>query len=119
MTSDEIFVFGSNLKGIHGAGSALEAVKKHGAIYGKPFGPQGNSFAIPTKDAKLRTLSLESIAPFVDNFIRYAEHHTESTFNVVAIGCGLAGYKAKDIAPLFKNVPPNVKLPPEFIEELA
>ena len=110
----EIFVFGSNLAGRHGKGSALEAVKNHGAIYGKSYGPQGKSFAIPTKDAKLKTLSLESINDFVKGFINYATQHPELTFNIVAIGCGLAGYKPEQIAPMFKNVPFNCNLPPEF-----
>lgn len=110
----EIFVFGSNLAGRHGAGSAKEAVKKYGAIYGKSYGPQGNSFAIPTKDAKLHTLSLESIKEFIDGFIHYANHHPELTFNIVAIGCGLAGYKPDQIKPFFKNAPSNCNLPSEF-----
>jgi hypothetical protein len=110
----EIFVFGSNLAGRHGAGSALEAVINHGAIYGKPYGPQGNSFAIPTKDAKLQTLSLERIEPFVQGFLYYANRHSELTFKVVAIGCGLAGYKPEQIAPMFDSAPSNVILPLEF-----
>lgn len=115
----EIFVFGSNLAGRHGKGSALEAVKKHGANYDQGFGFQGNSFAIPTKGYKLEILDPASIKYYVDCFLCAAHSHPELTFNVVAIGCGLAGYKPHDIAPLFRNAPANVKLPKEFLDVLA
>lgn len=110
----EIFVFGSNLAGRHGAGSALEAVRNHGAVPGQGWGMQGNSFAIPTKDNFLRTLPLADIARWVAIFITFAHRHPEMTFKVVAIGCGLAGYRAHQIGPLFRGAPSNVKLPPEF-----
>jgi hypothetical protein len=114
----KIFVFGSNLAGIHGAGSALEARKKHGAILGQGIGRQGNSYAIPTKDEKLKTLSLEKIQEYVKNFLYYAENNYEEDFYVVAIGCGLAGWTPRDIAPLFLNKPNNVELCNEFEEIL-
>lgn len=110
----EIFVFGANEAGKHGAGSAKEAVRKHGAIYGVGNGFQGRSYAIPTKDAKLKTLPLDKIKSYVEQFLGFADAHPELTFNVVAIGCGLAGYKPEDIAPMFKNSPSNVNLPKEF-----
>jgi hypothetical protein len=110
----EIFVFGSNLAGRHGAGSAREAVQFHGAIYGRGVGPQGLSYAIPTKDKHLRTLSLETISRYAVEFLDYAACHPNDTFHVVAIGCGLAGYKPEQIAPMFVGAPRNVRLPPEF-----
>lgn len=113
---NEIFVFGSNLAGRHGRGSALEAFKNHGAKYGKGNGISGNSYAIPTKDAKLKTLSLEAIEPFVKDFIWYAKNHPNTKFNVVAIGCGLAGYKPEQIAHMFKGATDNVLLPREFLK---
>ena len=67
----EVFVFGSNLSGRHGAGSALEARKRHGAIYGRGVGPQGASYAIPTKDRDLQTLPLEVIADYVRDFLAF------------------------------------------------
>lgn len=115
MTKVDIFVFGSNLAGRHGAGSALEAYRKHGAILGQGIGLQGASYAIPTKDAKLRTLGLDTIHVFVSDFLAYARRHEWMTFNVVAIGCGLAGYKPEQIAPMFRDAPPNVNLPKEFL----
>ena len=112
----EIFVFGSNLRGVHGAGSAKEAVLHWGAKPGHSVGRSGDSYAIPTKDKALRVLPVKAIARYVDDFIVYAMIHSKLTFNVVAIGCGLAGYKPATIAPLFAFAPKNVKLPPEFEE---
>jgi len=109
-----IFVFGSNLAGRHGAGSALEAVKNHGAVYGNGHGPQGNSYAIPTKDANLRVLPLLIIAEYVIEFLQYAKKYPKLTFNVVEIGCGLAGYRREVIAPMFKGYPSNVILSQDF-----
>lgn len=110
----EIFVFGSNLAGKHGKGSALEAVKKHGAQYGVGIGLSGNSYGIPTKDGNLKILPLIEIQKYIINFIEFARLTPQNTYNVVAIGCGLAGYKPEQIAPMFKNAPPNCNLPPEF-----
>lgn len=106
-----IFVFGSNLAGRHGAGAALFAKKYHGAIQGLGIGPQGNSYGIPTKDQNIMTLSIHKIRGYVMEFIIYAEKHPELEFNVTRIGCGLAGYKDKDIAPLFQHAPANCHLP--------
>lgn len=111
----EIFVFGSNLAGRHGKGAALAARQHHGAIYGQGFGLQGNSFAIPTKDINLKTLPLNIISTYVDAFIRFAQIRHDLEFQLTAIGCGLAGYKPQDIAPMFKSAPANVKQPTEFI----
>ena len=110
----QIFVFGSNLAGRHGAGSALAARLYHGAVYGQGVGFQGESYAIPTKDALLNTLSLTDIENYVNEFLWFAGRHLEMDFNVVAIGCGLAGYAPEQIAPFFDFLPGNVNLPPEF-----
>ena len=107
-------MFGSNLGGRHGAGAALAARLMHGAIYGRGVGRQGSSYAIPTKDAQLRTLPLETIETYVRRFLAYAYEHPELTFQVTAIGCGLAGYKPEQIAPMFVDAPPNCVMPPQF-----
>lgn len=113
MTDNRIFVFGSNLAGRHGAGSALEAVKKHGARRGQGTGMQGRSYAIPTKDVLLHRLPLETIKQHVLlHLARTGYSHYQ--FDVVAIGCGLAGYKPEQIGPMFAGAPANVHLPPEF-----
>lgn len=108
---EEIFVFGSNLAGIHGAGSAKCAFKEHQARYGVGYGPTGNAFAIPTKDHFLNVLPLSVINNYVNGFINYANLHPEFIFKVVRIGCGLAGYKDSEIAPMFKAAPSNCLLP--------
>lgn len=102
-----IFVFGSNLAGRHGAGAAAYAHKFEGAVYLKGIGHYGNSYALPTKDSNIRSLDLEDIAAFVDLFLQYAEFNPELQFKVTRIGCGLAGLKDSDIAPMFKNAPAN------------
>ena len=107
----EYFVFGSNLAGRHGRGSALEALRNHGAVYGRGYGPQGRSFAIPTKDEDLKPLPLHRVAYYIDLFKIYAYEHPHDTFNVVKIGCGLAGFSEDVMAPLFANAPDNCRLP--------
>lgn len=110
----QIFVFGSNLAGRHGKGAALEARQKHGAIYGQGVGPQGQSYAVPTKDAELRPLPLSAIEPYVIEFMAYAEAHPELEFKVTALGTGLAGYSHEQMAPLFCDAPENCRLPDEW-----
>lgn len=112
--SDHIFVFGSNLAGRHGAGSALYARHNYGAQYGEGVGRTGNAYAIPTKDAALKVLPLERIRHHVEVFLDYARSHPATQFQVVAIGCGLAGYDPDEIAPMFKDAPRNCMLPKEF-----
>ncbi len=111
MKLDDIFVFGSNLAGRHGKGAALYARKYHGAIYRKAEGLQGCSYAIPTKDYWMRPLPLNEIEEFVAKFIEFAKEHSEMTFVVTKIGCGLAGYKEEQIIPFFKGAPSNCVLP--------
>lgn len=112
------FVFGSNLAGRHGKGAALAAKQLHGAKQGHGIGPMGWSYAIPTKDAQLRTLRLETIAYYVAQFLEYAKANPDKTFRLTPIGCGLAGYKPFQIAPMFANAPSNVNMPDEFNQVL-
>ena len=109
----EVFVYGSNEQGIHGAGSAKAALK-HGAVRGKTR-RQGNSYGISTKRTPWETLPLPAIAAHVWDFVEHASACPDDTFRVCAIGCGLAGYSAAEIAPMFRGAPPNVILPPEFV----
>ena len=94
---NEIFVFGSNLKGMHGGGAAYIAYRKFGAIMGQGVGLQGQSYAIPTMQG-----GVETIRPYVDEFIQFAKQHLELTFLVTRIGCGIAGFTDDEIAPLFE-----------------
>ena len=115
---NEIFVFGSNEAGNHGAGAALYAKQHFGAIQGKAEGFQGQCYAIPTKNRKLETLSLNHIMSYVHSFRSAACFWNEKVFLVTPIGCGLAGLSPKDIAPMFQALPNNVVLPEEFIAVL-
>lgn len=109
-----IFVFGSNLAGRHGLGAALFARDFHGAQLGVGVGRTGNAYAIPTKDAHLRTLPLYAIEHHVKVFLQYAALHHRLEFKVTRIGCGLAGYKDRDIAPMFASASRNCTLSPEW-----
>lgn len=117
-TREPVFVFGSNRAGRHGKGAALWACQHRGAIYGQGEGLQGNSYAIPTKGARPRgalwTLGLEEIKAHVDQFLAFATSRPDLTFQLTPIGCGLAGYRHEQIAPMFNNPPANVLLPAEF-----
>lgn len=116
-----VFVFGSNRGGYHGAGAALTAMRKFGAIYGQASGLQGRSYGIPTKDRKLNILTIDEIKPHVDRFIKFAINNPQYTFYVTEIGTGLSRYKHKDIAPLFAmaiNVD-NIYLPQKFVTLLV
>ena len=115
----EIFVFGSNRAGRHGAAAALAAMQLYGARYGQGEGLQGNSYGIPTKDEKIVTLPLKDIKEHVNKFLAFAKEHPELTFNVTPIGCGLAGLKPQQIAPFFKGCSKNVRLPAVFIDVIG
>ena len=108
---NEIFVFGSNLAGAHGGGAARLAYNRFGAIWGQGIGLQGQSYAIPTMQG-----GVETIKPYVDEFIRFAKQHLEQKFLVTKIGCGIAGFKVDEIAPLFYHAidSENIVLPKEF-----
>ena len=127
ITEYEIFVFGSNESGIHGAGAAKFATSI-GAVLGQGFGLNGNTFAIPTKDWTIQQLDLQTIKFYVDRFIAFVKMVYQSNkyysisdgtkIYVTKIGCGLAGYTAEEIAPLFAECidMENVHLPQEFID---
>jgi len=117
LLDNEVFVFGSNLAGRHGRGAALDALHKFGAAPGKGTGLHGRSYAIPTKDRTLGVLPLLSISVSVQRFIEFACAHPELRFIVTQIGCGLAGYSPKQIAPFFNGSPGNVILPECFTDK--
>ena len=111
LAPNEIFVFGSNLSGMHGGGAALVAYRKFGAIMGQGVGLQGQSYGIPTMQG-----GVETIRPYVDEFIGFAKSHPELTFLVTRIGCGIAGFDDAEIAPLFEaaHEVDNIVLPPHW-----
>ena len=116
LKADEIFVFGSNLAGAHGGGAARIAVEDFGAIWGQGVGLQGQSYAIPTMQG-----GVETIKPYVDEFIEFAKQHRELFFYVTRIGCGIAGFRDEEIAPLFANAKKleNVALPESFVKNYS
>ena len=105
---NEIFVFGRNLAGAHGGGAAYTAYRKFGAIWGQGVGLQGQSYAIPTMQG-----GVETIKPYVDEFIAFAKAHPELIFLVTRVGCGIAGFTNEEISPLFSAAHdvPNIVLP--------
>lgn len=115
MKPDEVFVFGANEAGIHGAGAALFAKQRFGARNGV-LGLCGRSYALPTKDKEIKTLPLSKIQQYVNEFIFFARRNPELKFYVTKIGCGLAGISIENIAKMFKIhvIPDNVYLPKEF-----
>lgn len=111
----EIFVFGSNLQGNHAGGAARIAHQFFGAIMGCGVGIQGQSYAIPTMHG-----GIDAISPYVDQFINFAKSNPNLKFLVTRIGCGIAGFKDEEIAPLFQRAMDieNIYLPREFVEWL-
>lgn len=109
----EIWVFGSNLAGIHGAGAARVARDQFGAPLGAGMGLMGNAYAIPTKNKQIETLSLEVINFFIDQFIQYT-YQFRGHYFVTRIGCGLAGYTDAQIAPLFREATVNCSFAEEW-----
>lgn len=100
---DQIFVFGSNTAGIHGAGAARDAKRHYGAQFGIGSGLSGRSYAIPTKDNNIKTLPLSVIKRHIDDFIKFSYDKDSRFFFVTKVGCGLAGYNSEQIGPLFKQ----------------
>ena len=115
LRENEIFVFGSNLAGAHGGGAAWLAYNRFGAVWGEGVGMHGRTYAIPTMQG-----GVDTIKPYVDDFILFAKEHRELTFLVTRIGCGIAGFRNEEIAPLFKDAicVENIILPKEFVENI-
>ena len=115
LLEDEVFVFGSNLEGMHLGGAAHVAYSKFGAVMGQGVGMQGQSYGIPTMQG-----GVETIVPYVDEFIEFAKQNPDIYFYVTRIGCGIAGFKDEEIAPLFRNAleVDNICLPQSFIDLL-
>ena len=117
LDADEIFVFGSNLEGMHQSGAARTAMQ-WGAVMGQGVGLQGQTYAIPTMFS-----TVQEIKPYVDDFIYFAENHSELRFLVTKIGCGIAGFDQLDMAHLFikvleKNIK-NICIPEDFVIDIA
>lgn len=116
LKENEIFVFGSNLHGMHGGGAARVAHQKFGAEWGVGVGPTGRCYAIPTMHG-----GIDTIKPYVDDFITYAKEHTNQHFYVTRIGCGIAGFTDEQMAPLFKDLQEldHVSIPKQWADILG
>lgn len=116
LKKNEIFVFGSNLEGMHGGGAARIAYNNFGAVWGQGVGLQGQSYGIPTMHG-----GVDVIKPYVDEFINFAKSHPELKFLVTRIGCGIAGFRDEEMAPLFKDAfeIENIYLPKSFYDILV
>ena len=115
LRENEIFVFGSNLAGAHGGGAAWLAYRRFGAVWGEGVGLHGRTYAIPTMQG-----GVDTVKPYVDDFILFSKEDKELTFLVTRIGCGIAGFRNEEIAPLFKDAicVENIILPKEFVENI-
>jgi len=118
ITGDYIFVFGSNLRGIHGRGAALIAKKMFGAEYGVGVGYTGRSYAIPTKDYFIKTLALINIKQSIQSFSEFTNDHPNLRFWVTGVACGLAGYNFHEISPCFKDCNVNCNFPEHWSKYL-
>lgn len=107
----EVFVFGSNLAGIHGAGAALQAVKCFGAKYGVGEGLAGKSYAFPTLDKRLKKLPFERMEAARDTLYAACRENPDMRFLLTKVGCGLAGYPESEMSSLFTAAPANLILP--------
>ena len=116
LKENEIFVFGSNLAGAHGGGAARLAYERFGAVWGEGIGLHGQTYAIPTMQG-----GVETIRPYVNDFVAYAQQHPDQQFLVTPIGCGIAGFDPEDIAPLFEGAKAvkNISLPESFWEVIC
>ncbi len=115
LAEGEIFVFGSNIQGMHGGGAAWYANKNFGAEWGVGEGLTGRTYALPTMEGKA------SLAHAVKHFTACAKKHPKLTFLVTAVGCGIAGYSPLEVAPLFAEAATleNVYLPQVFVDVLG
>lgn len=111
LEENEVFVFGSNLAGMHGGGAARAALDRFGAVWGQGVGLQGQSYGIPTMHG-----DLDAIRPYVDEFIEFAKGRPDLKFLVTRIGCGIAGFRDEEMAPLFRAAleVDNIYLPASF-----
>lgn len=116
LAPNECFVFGANTDGRHGKGAAKFAMQKFGAVWGEGEGLTGRCYALPTVGRRLAKMSTAQINIHVQRFLKCAKAHPELTFLVTMVGCGLAGHKTRDIAPMFAERLPNVILPEEFVK---
>lgn len=109
---DRIFVFGSNMLGIHGAGAARYALIDLGAEWGVPEGLMGRSYALPTCFEPGLPVDMDTLEEKVTSFVEFARRRPDLRFFVSEVGCGIAGFYPEEVAPFFHDAPANCDLPP-------
>lgn len=114
LAKPRVFVFGSNLRGLHGAGAARYAARVYDAREGVGEGRTEQAYALPTKDKAIQTLPLEKVKQAIARFLQHARQEPKTLFFVTRIGCGLAGYRDEDIAPFFRQAPENCLIAPRW-----
>ncbi|MFW1734488.1 hypothetical protein ACG94V_14040 [Acinetobacter sp. ULE_I001] len=114
LPEDTVFVFGSNMAGTHQGGAAKTAHLHFGATKGVGRGWAGQSFAIPTMNEHLQQMPLSQIQHYIDDFKIYTKNHPKIKYFITSVGCGVAGYKVEEIAPMFKGISRNVIFPASF-----
>ncbi|OTG81564.1 hypothetical protein [Acinetobacter sp. ANC 4648] len=114
LPEDTVFVFGSNMAGTHQGGAAKTALLNFGAMKGVGRGWSGQSYAIPTMNEHLQQMPLSQIQHYIDDFKIYTKNHPKTKYFITAVGCGVAGYKVEEIAPMFKGISHNVIFPSSF-----
>lgn len=114
LTEDTVFVFGSNLAGTHAGGAAKTALLHFGAMKGVGRGWSGQSYAIPTMNEHLQQMPLSQIQHYIEDFKIYTKNHSKIKYFITSVGCGVAGYKVEEIAPMFKGISKNVIFPVSF-----
>lgn len=126
LAPNQVFVFGSNTQGKHGKGAALTAKNKFGAIYGQAEGPQGQSYAIITKDLTKNThpsRTPEQIKEQIHNLYEYARENPDKEFLVAYSGKGtnLNAYSNQEMADMFSSepIPNNIVFEQEFNELIS
>ena len=100
---NDIFVFGSNRAGRHGAGAARQAFCSFGAVMGVGEGLRGKSYAFPSLDENLNPVHLYDLVASRDLLYETARQHPGLTFLLTKVGCGLAGRDESEMRALFSR----------------
>lgn len=126
--ANTIFVFGSNPEGRHGAGAAKIAREQFGAIYGQGEGLQGNSYALPTKDLRvkenrgLRSIPESQIIESIRKLYDVAKQNPSKQFKIAhrnTNSASLNGYTGLEMIDMFLkagSIPSNIIFSKEWVD---
>lgn len=111
---NEVFVFGSNMAGRHGAGAALQAAQEWGAERGVGEGITGQCYAFPTLGSHLELIPAHWLEQSRDKLYEACMARPDKRFLLTKVGCGIAGYPESLMRGLFENPPSNLILPEDW-----